>query len=183
MTKIVNGIDVDKLVEIINAVKQNPELASFKFRTNTEWIKGGHSRTKIQGFYGVGQEDTSRKEPFILYGDEPSILLGTNAGPNAVELILASLASCLSVGIVYNAAARGIEIKSLGFSIEGDIDLQGFLGLSEDVRPGYQKIRVNYKIESNAPREKLEELCEYVQRTSPVLDIIANSISVTVNMG
>lgn len=182
MTKVVNGIDVDKLVETVNAVKQNPDLACFKFRSNTEWIKGGHSRTKIQGFYGVGQEDISRKEPFVLDGDEPLILLGTNKGPNAVELILASLASCLNVGFIYNAAARGIDIKSLSFNIEGDIDLQGFLGLSEDVRPGYSKIRVNYKVDSDAPREKLEELCEYVQKTSPVLDIISNKVSVTVNM-
>lgn len=182
MNKTVNGIEINRLVETINAVKQNPELASFKFRTSTEWINGGHSRTKIQGFYGVGQEDISRKEPFILDGDEPSILLGTNKGPNAVELILASLASCLSVGIVYNAAARGIEIKYLGINIEGDIDLQGFLGLSEDVRPGYQDIRINCKIESDVPRDKLEELCEHVQKTSPVLDMIANKISVTVNM-
>jgi len=114
-----------------------------------------------------------------LDGDEPFVLLGTNKGPNAVELILASLASCLSVGIVYNAAARGIEIKSLGINIEGDIDLQGFLGLSESVRPGYQDIRINCKIESDTPKDKLKELCEHVQKTSPVLDIIANKVSVT----
>ena len=179
MKKTSNGIEINKLVETIDAVKKNPELAKFKFRTSTEWINGGHSRTKIQEFYGVGQEDTSRKEPFILDGDEPFVLLGTNKGPNAVELVLASLASCLSVGIVYNAAARGIEIKSLGINIEGDIDLQGFLGLSESVRPGYQNIRINCKIESDASIDKLEELCEYVQKTSPVLDIITNKVSVT----
>ena len=173
---IVNGVDVDKLISTIKAIKENPDIANFQFRANTEWINGGHSRTKIQSFYGAGAEDESRKQPFVIDGDEPPILLGNNVGPNAVETVLSALASCLAVGFVYNAAARGINIKSLTFSLEGYIDLHGFLGLSDEIRPGYKEIRVNYKVESDAPREKLEELCEYVQKTSPVLDIITNKV-------
>ena len=177
-----NGVDVDKLIATINVIKKDPSLANFRFRANTEWINGGQTRTEIQSFYGAGAEDRSRKQPFIVEGDEPPILLGGNKGPNAVEILLSSLASCLAVGFVYNAAARGIKIKSLTFSLEGDIDLHGFLGLSEEIRPGYNQIRVNYNVESDAPREKLEELCDYVQKTSPVLDIITNKVSVVVNM-
>jgi uncharacterized OsmC-like protein len=95
---------------------------------------------------------------------------------------LHALASCLAVGFVYNAAAQGVQVDGLEFDLEGDIDLHGFLGLSEQIRPGYQNIRVSYRVKSDAPREKLEELCEYVQKTSPVLDIIRNPIPVSVTL-
>lgn len=179
---LANGVNVDQLVATINAIKANPSLAQFKFRAQTEWVDGGHSRTTIQGFYGAGQEDASRARPFILEGDEPPVLLGNNAGPNAVEAVLHALASCLSVGFVYNAAAQGIRVESLTFRLEGAIDLHGFLGLSDQVRPGYQGIRLSYRVKSDAPREKIEALCEYVQRTSPVLDIIRNPVPVTISL-
>ena len=182
MSKTLNGVDVDQLVATVTAIKENPNIARFQFRANTEWVNGGHSRTKIQGFFGAGTEDTSRKKTFVVESDEPPVLLGSNVGPNAVEAILTSIGSCLAVGFVYNAAARGIKIKALKFTIEGDIDLRGFLGLSEEVRPGYQNISVNYKINSDAPRSKIEELCEYVQRTSPVLDMIRNGLPVSVTL-
>jgi len=182
MANMLNGVDVDKMVATIDAIKENPSLAQFQFRSETEWVNGAHSRTKIQGFYGAGAEDTSRKKPFVIEGDEPPVLLGTNAGANAVETVLAALASCMAVGFAYNAAARGIKISSLKFTLEGDVDLQGFLGISESVRPGYQNIRVNYRVKSDAPREKIEELCDYVQKTSPVLDIVHNGVPVTVTL-
>jgi len=179
MGTTLHGVNVDQLVGTVNAIKENPDLARFRFRAVTEWVDGGHSRTKIQGFYGAGIEDASRNSPFVLEGDEPPVLLGTNAGPNAVETVLSALASCLTVGIVYNAAARDIKVESLIFALEGDIDLQGFLGLSDRVRPGYQNIRLSCTVRSDAPREKLEELWEYVQRTSPVLDIVRNPVPVS----
>ncbi|MBI2265249.1 MAG: OsmC family protein [Armatimonadetes bacterium] len=179
---IQNGVNVDQMTATINAIKDNPDLARFKFRSTTEWVDGGHSRTKIQSFYGAGQEDTSRAQPFILEGDEPPVLLGENAGPNAVETVLCGLASCLSVGVAYNAAALGIELESLSFDLEGEIDLHGFLGLSDKVRPGYQNIRLNCRMKSDAPRERIEELWKLVQRTSPVLDIISNPVPVSLTL-
>jgi uncharacterized OsmC-like protein len=177
-----NGVNVEQLVGTINAIKANPDLALFKFRAKNEWVNGGNSRTSIQSFYGAGQEDSSRDKPFVLEGDEPPVLLGANAGPNAVEAVLHALASCLAVGFVYNAAAQGIKIESLEFDLEGDLDLHAFLGLSEEVRPGYEGIRLTYRVKSDAPREKIEALCEYVQKTSPVLDIIRNPVPVTVSL-
>lgn len=177
-----NGVNVDQLVGTIGAIQENPEIAKFQFRSNTKWVSGGHSRTTIQSFYGAGGEDTSRSEPFVLEGDEPPVLLGENAGPNAVEAVLHALASCLSVGYIYNAAALGIHIEDLEFELEGDIDLHGFLGLSETVRPGYENIKLTYHVTSDAPREKLEELCAYVQKTSPVLDIIRNPVPVSITL-
>lgn len=178
-TKSINGVNVDQLLNTIDAVKGNAEIAIFKFRSNTRWIKGGHCQTKIQDFYGALQEDTSRQQPFLIDGDEPAVLLGQNHGVNAVESVLHALASCLSVGMVYNASAMGIEIKSLSFGLEGELDLHAFLGLSNDLRPGYKNISVTVHAHTNAD-EKLEELLEYVKRTSPVLDIISNPVPVKV---
>ncbi len=176
----VNGVDVAKLLATVAAIKAQPGLADFKFRAETDWKDGGHSRTRIQSFYGAGSEDASRSKPFVLEGDEPPVLLGGNAGPNAVEIVLAGLASCLAVGFAYNAAAQGIRIEEMNLRLEGDIDLQGFLGLSDTVRPGYRNILVSCRIRSDAPREKLLALGEYVQKTSPVLDIIRNPVTVSV---
>src|SRR5712691_1897032 len=116
------------------------------------------------------------------WGDEPPVLLGSNHGANAVEVVLHALASCLAVGFVYNAAAQGIRVESLDFDIEGDLDLHGFLGLSDEVRPGYQGVKVIYRAKADAPREKVEALCAYVQRTSPVLDILRNPVPVSVTL-
>ncbi len=179
---MLNGVNVDQLIGTIEAIKANPGLARFQFRATNTWVNGGHSRTTIQSFYGAGQEDTSRAKPFVLEGDEPPVLLGGNAGPNAVEAALHALASCLAVGFIYNAAAQGIKVDELTFSLEGDLDLHGFLGLSDQVRPGYDSIRLTYRVKSDAPREKIEALCDYVQRTSPVLDIIRNPVPVTVTL-
>lgn len=177
---VINGVDVDRLVGTIDAVKQNAELAKCQFRAELEWISGAHTRTRIQGFYAAGQEDRSRTQPFFIEGDEPPVLLGQNGGPNAVEAVLQALASCLAVGFVYNATALGIHIESLTFRLEGDLDLHAFLGLGNGTRPGYENIKLTYRVKADAPRDKIIELCNYVQKTSPVLDIIRNPVPVTV---
>lgn len=180
--KNLNGVNVDQLVETINAINKQPDLAKFTFRATNQWIGGGHSRTKIHSFYGAGQEDTSRNQPFVVEGDEPPVLLGENKAPNAVETVLHALASCISVGFVYNAAAQGIKVEELEMNLEGDLDLHGFLGLSDKVRPGFENIQLNYQVKADASEKKIKELCEYVQKTSPVLDIIRNAVPVSIKM-
>lgn len=175
-----NGVNVDQLVQTVGAIQADPSLATFRFRAANSWLGGGHSRTTIQGFWGAGAEDVSRDEPCVLEGDEPPVLLGTNHAPNAVEAILHALASCLAVGVAYNAAAQGITVRSLEFDLEGELDLHGFLGLSDEVRPGYSNIGVTYRIDCDAPADKVDELCAHVQRTSPVLDILRNPVSVSI---
>lgn len=175
-----NGVDVAQLTETIGAIRNDPAIATFRFRAGTEWLGGGHSRTTIKNFYGAGAEDTSRATPFTLDGDEPAVLLGGDRAPNAVEAVLHALTSCLTVGFVYNAAARGIEVRSLDFDVEGELDLHGFLGLSETTRPGYQRIDVRYRVDADVTEEQVEQLCDHVQRTSPVLDIVTNPVQVTV---
>ena len=177
-----NGINIDQLVNTINAVKSDPDIAKFQFRAQTKWVSGGHCRTEIKNFYGAKAEDTSRTRSFVIEADEPPILLGKNQGANAVEAVLHALASCLCVGFVYNASARDISIESLSFSLEGSLDLHAFLGMSETIRPGYEGIKVKCRVKADAPKEKLAELCAYVQKTSPVFDMLCNPVPVSVEM-
>ena len=171
-----NGVNVTALFETIDAVKNDQELANFQFRATNRWIDCGHNRSTIQGFYGGGQEDTTRTEPFVLDADEPPVLLGEDAGANPVEFILHALAGCLTTTMVFHAAARGIEIEAVDSALEGDLDVRGFLGLSDEVRNGYQDIRVRMRVKSDASPNTLLELAKF----SPVYDVVSNSVPVKV---
>jgi uncharacterized OsmC-like protein len=177
---MMNGVNVDQLFGTINAIKETPGLAKFKFRARNEWVGGGHNRSTIKDFYGAGKEDTSRQSAFVLVNDEPSVLLGQDNGANPVEFVLHALAGCLTTSLIYHAAAQGIKIDEVESQFEGDIDLHGFLGLSDKVRNGYENIRVTFRIKADAPEEKLQELCQLAQRRSPVFDTISNPVSVSV---
>ncbi|MCK5202393.1 MAG: OsmC family protein [Desulfobacterales bacterium] len=179
--KGVNGVDVDKLFETINAVKDAPVIAKFKFRANNKWIKGGHNRTTIKNFYGI-QKDHIHEKPFELDADEPPLLLGEDNGPNPVEYALTALAACVTTSIVYHAAAKGIKLNSVESRLEGDIDLRGFLGLSEDVPRGYKEIRMYFKIDADVPDEKLQELVQLGPTYSPVFDTITRAVPVSVQL-
>lgn len=175
-----NGVDRDRLFGTIDAVGGNAELGRFQFRAENRWIGGGHNRTTIKGFYGAGQEDLSRAEPFVLDADEPDVLLGENHGANPVEYVLTALAGCLTTSLVYHAAARGIALESVESKLEGDLDLRGFLGMSDEVRNGYEGIRVTFKVQGDAPDDVLDELCQVAQQRSPVFDIVSHPVPVTV---
>jgi uncharacterized OsmC-like protein len=176
-TKI-NGVDVEGLGNTVKAVQEKPALAKFEFRAKNRWINGGHNETTIKSFYGAGQEDTTRTQPFVLEADEPPVLLGEDQGPNPVEYVLTALAACLTTSMVYHAAARGIRIEEARSELEGDLDTRGFLGLSDQVRKGYRQIRVKFTVKSDASAEQLRELCEY----SPVHDIISNPVPVSIQI-
>jgi uncharacterized OsmC-like protein len=180
-TTIVNGVDVERLAATIEHISTDPTLARFQFRARNQWIDGGHNRTTIKGFYGAGQEDTSRTEPFVLDADEPPILLGNNQGPNAGEYLLQALAACLTGTIVYHAAARGIALEGLECTIEGDADLQGFLGLDEAVRPGFQQIRVAFKATGDFDDDELAELAR-LTNYSPVRDTVNKPVPVAIEV-
>ena len=180
-TPMTNSVDVARLMDTVDAITANRDLARFQFRGQSRWEGGARTTTTFESFYGAGSEHQHARK-HTLVGDEPDVLLGKDTGPNAVETVLAALASCLAVGYAYNAAAQGIEIEELTFEVEGDLDLCAFLGLENRTRPGYEAIRVRYAVKSPASREQLVALCDYVQRTSPVLDIIANRVPVSVDL-
>ena len=124
-----NGVDVPTLFATLDAVKGQPEIAHFQFRATNEWISGTHNRSTIQGFYGAGQEDTTRTSPFTYDADHPAVLVGTNNGPTPVEFLLHAIAACLTSGLANIAAARGVTLHRVRSTVEGDIDLLGILGL------------------------------------------------------
>ncbi|MDX9786290.1 MAG: OsmC family protein [Desulfobacterales bacterium] len=177
----VNGVAVDELFNTIEAVKKSPVIATFKFRADNMWIKGGHNRTTLKNFHGV-QQDHEHQAPFVLDADEPPLLLGRDLGPNPVEYALTALAACVTTSIVYHAAARGIVIRSMESRLEGDIDLQGFLGLRDDVPRGYKEIRMFVNIDADAPPEKLEEIVQLGPSYSPVFDTITRAVPVKVQL-
>lgn len=177
-----NGIDVDQLVATIGAIKEQPSIGSFTFKATTAWKDGTLNHAEIGDFIHNGQR-VERPRPFELTGDEPPVLLGSNAGPNAVELLLAALGFCYGVGFVANAAARGIEISELRYEVTGDIDVQNFLGMTKETRPGFSAIRARAWVRSpNATAAQLDELCQYVQDTSPVRDVLANGVPVSTSL-
>jgi uncharacterized OsmC-like protein len=176
-----NGVNVNQLVETVQAVQQNPDLARFEFRAHNRWEGGGRSLTTVTTFFGAGSEQR-HTQPHTLVGDEPAVLLGGDSGANAVEAVLASLASCLAVGYAYNAAAQGIDLEALEFELTGYLDLHAFLGLGGEARPGFQNIQVRCRTTSSVARERLIELCDYVQRTSPVVDILRNPVPVAIEL-
>ncbi len=176
----VNGISIENLNKIINNIEKNPDLANFSFKAKNKWVDGTNNQARIMEFYVAGEDGNSRKEPLLFEEDEPPILLGNNKGANPVEYILIGLSGCLTTTLVAQAAAKGIKLKSVESQLEGDLDIRGFFGMTEEVRKGYKSIKVNFKIESDEPDEKIQELVELAQKYSPVFDIVTNKVPVNV---
>lgn len=171
-----NGVDVDKLGNLVEAVKNDPKLAALKFTVHSEW-KGGLKAQHSGGQYTVGVKTSRHKQAPTIMTDEPPEVLGTDAGVSPAEMTLAALASCLMVGYAANAAAMGIDLQSVTLDITGDGDLQGFMNLGT-MRPGLTKISVQANVKANAPRARLQELHDYVNQHSPIWDTIANPVRI-----
>jgi uncharacterized OsmC-like protein len=174
-----NGVDTPTLLATINAVGAQPVLAQFRFRAMNRWQQGTHSRTRIQSFYGAGAEQMHERE-FTYDADHPMVLVGRDQAPTPVEFLLHALAACITAGIGNIAAARGVTLYEVESTIEGDIDLQGILGLSDRVRNGYRGIRAAFTIKGDAPAEKLAQIVEQSRRRSAVYDVLANGVPVEI---
>ncbi len=181
LQKEINGFKSQDIMDTVGAIQSNPDIAKFKFRARNKWISGGHNRSSIQGFYGGCVEDTTRTNPFVFDNSEPPILLGNNEGANAVEFILHGLAGCMTTTMMLHAAANGISVDHVESSLEGDLDVQGFLGLDKTVRNGYQNINVTFKIEGDLTEEEREQLIAFT-RQSPVFDIVTNKVPVNISV-
>ncbi len=180
--KVRNGVDTEVMFGTLDAIKAQPQLAKFQFRATNRWIGGAHNRTTIRDFYAACQEDTSRTKAFEIDAGEPAILLGTDTGPNPAEFLLHALAACLTTSLVYVAAARGVRLTRVESTLEGDMDVQGALGLNDDYRNGFERIRVWFHVEGDAPPEKLREVVARAQKRSAVFDIVTNGAPVSVDV-
>ena len=179
MSKVINGVNVTDLMQTMDAVKADPTVAKFRFRLNNEWLEGGHNRSTLNEFYGAGQQQ-QRAKSFLIHADEPVVLLGRDQAPNPAEYLLTALAACVTSALVYHAAARGIKIEEVESQVEGDVDVRGFLGLDENVRKGFQNIRMTLAIHADVTDEQLEELASLGTGFSPIFDSVTNGVPVTV---
>ena len=170
---ILNGVNVTKLGQTVEAVKQQPELGQFKFRAKNQWDIGAHNVATVDSFYGTCQE-LNHKQPFKLHADEPAVLLGKDQGVNPVELLLAGLSGCMTTTLAYHASGHGLKIDDISSEFEGDIDLQGLLGTDPNVRPGYREIRVKFKVKGDIDEQTIRELLS----RSPALDSLSNPVKI-----
>ncbi|MDE3199543.1 MAG: OsmC family protein [Acidobacteriota bacterium] len=175
----VNGINVAGLVQTVEAVKDNPAIAKFRFDLQNEWIEGAHNRSVVNKFYGALQ-NIERPQSFILHADEPPVLLGTDKGPNPGEYLLHALAACITSALIFHASAKGIVIHEVESTVEGDADLRGFLGLDENVRKGFQNIRVNFEVNADVSDEEFDELANLGPSFSPVFDTLSKGVPIAV---
>jgi len=176
-----NGVDTESLFATREAVKQAPAAAAFTLRATNRWISGAHSRSTIDGFFGVGEEQR-RPQAFVLDADHPAHLHGTDNGPMPVELVLHALASCIVAGVASVAAAKGIALTKVEAKVEGDIDLQGVLGLDDDVRNGFGDIRIAVDVEGDASPEELRRVVERSRARSAVYDVLTGRTPVSIEV-
>jgi uncharacterized OsmC-like protein len=174
-----NGVDTARMFATLDLIKEQPELAKFRFRATNRWIAGAHNRSTIKGFYAAGGEDTTRGAAFELDAGEPAILLGTDTGPNPAEYLLHALAACLTTSIVYVAAARKVDLTAVESTLTGHMDVRGALGVDEGPRNGFDRIEVSFRVAGGAPEEKLREVVERARQRSAVYDMVTNGVPVS----
>ena len=176
-----NGVDTPTLFATVDAVRAQPELGKFQFRATNRWQQGTHSRTRIESFSGAGEE-RAHVQAFTYDADHPQVLVGRDQGALPVEFLLVGLASCLTAGIGNIAAARGITLYEVESAVEGDIDVLGVLGLSDEVRNGYERIRIRFKIKGDATEEQLRQLVEQSRKRSAAYDVLTNGTRVDISV-
>ncbi|HET9235340.1 MAG TPA: OsmC family protein [Candidatus Eisenbacteria bacterium] len=176
-----NGVNVEALLAARQALTEAPAAAQFKWRATCDWVKGTHSRTSVEGFFGLGEEQKHRTK-FTFDADHPEVFASEDHGATPVEIVLAGLASCLTAGIAAVAQNRQIQLRSVKGTLEGNMDLQGILGIDSDVRNGFDGIKVTYVIDADATPEELRALVAQSQKRSAVYDIITNPTNVTVDV-
>lgn len=176
-----NGVDTESFFATLDAVRAQPEMARFQFRTTTRWICGTHNRTTVEDFYGAGGEHTHVRE-FAVDADHPAALAGEDHGPTPAEHLLQALGACLVSGLANIAAARGIELGEVTARVEGDLDLNGIFGFDDTVRNGFEFVRVTFHVQGAAEAEALVRLVDQARRRSAVYDVLTNGVPVTISV-
>jgi uncharacterized OsmC-like protein len=181
LAKANNGVNVTALLSARKSLEQAPEAAQFKWRASCQWLNGTHSRSVIGNFFGLGAEQ-SRKESFTVEADHPQVFAAEDNAPTPVEIVLSGLASCLTAGVAAVAQRRGIQLHSVKATLEADMDIQGILGIDDDVRNGFAAIRVHFDIRADASEDDIKALVAQSQKRSAVFDVITNSTNVFVTV-
>ena len=176
-----NGVNVEAILGARDALTETPVSAQFKWRATSEWINGTHSRATVDGFFGLGEEQKHR-QAFQFDADHPEIFAAEDNGATPVEFILVGLAGCLSAGIASVAQNRNIQLRSVKATLEAGMDLQGILGIDENVRNGFDGIKVHYEIDADATQDEIAALVAQSQKRSAVFDIMSNPTDVHVEV-
>lgn len=174
-----NGVRTDGVFATIAVVREQPELGKFRFRATNRWVRGTHSKSRPERFSGAGAEHAHR-HAVEVDADHPAVVVGEDEGPTPVELLLYALASCLTAGIANIAAARGVTLHRVESAVEGDIDLRGIFGITDEVRNGYEAMRIAFRIEGDAPPETLRAIVEQSRRRSAVFDVLTHGTAIDI---
>lgn len=180
-TAVDNGVNVEALLGAREALTETPAAAAFKWRATCKWVKGTHSRSTVQGFFGLG-EDQSHRSEFSFEADHPEIFASEDNGATPVEMVLVGLASCLTAGVAAVAQRREIQLHSVSATLEAGMDIQGILGIDSDVRNGFDGIKVHFNIDADASAEDIKAVVAQSQKRSAVFDIVTNPTNVTVEV-
>ena len=180
-TQVANGVNVEALLEAREVLRGAPEAAQFTWRASSKWQNGVHSTTTIQNFFGLGEEQSHKKES-VFDADHPEIFAAEDNGITPIEYLLVGLASCLTAGVASVAQNRGIQLRSVEATVEGQHDIRGILGVDSDVRNGFNDIKVTFHIDADASREDIEALVAQSQKRSAVFDALTNPTDVTVEV-
>jgi uncharacterized OsmC-like protein len=176
-----NGVNVEALLSAREALSEAPEAAQFTWRANCEWVEGVHSRSTVEGFFGLGEEQ-HHTGPFAIEADHPTQFAASDKAATPAEIALSALASCLTAGVASVAQNRGIQLHSVKATVEGDMDIFGILGIDPDIRNGFSAIRVKFDIEADATKEDIEAVVAQSQKRSAVFDVITNPTNVKVSV-
>jgi uncharacterized OsmC-like protein len=181
MTTIDNGVNVQALLDARAVLADAPEAARFKWRASSRWESGVHSTTRIQNFFGLGEEHSHKTEA-VFDADHPEVFAAEDNGITPVEYLLVGLASCLTAGVASVAQNRGIQLRSVESTVEGSHDIRGILGVDSDVRNGFNDIQVTFTIDADASQQEIEALVAQSQKRSAVFDALTNPTEVTVTV-
>ena len=176
-----NGVNVQALLDAREALSQAPEAAQFTWRAKCEWVKGTHSRSTVEGFFGLGEEQKHRNK-YSFEADHPEVFASEDNAATPVEMVLAGLASCLTAGVAAVAQRREIQLRSVTATLEGGMDIQGILGIDSDVRNGFDGIKVTFDIDADATKDEIKAIVAQSQKRSAVFDVVTNPTNVTVEV-
>ena len=180
-TQVDNGVNVAALLDARKALTETPEAAKFQWRAICKWQNGTHSHSTVEGFFGLGEEQT-HKTTFSFDNDHPEIFASEDLGATPVELVLVGLASCLTAGVAAVAQNREVQLRSVTATLEAGMDIQGILGIDKDVRTGFDGIKVTFDIDADASPEDIKAIVAQSQKRSAVYDVVTNPTNVTVNV-
>lgn len=173
----VNGVPCDKMFGAIAKVRENGELAQFRFSAKNEWIEGTASRSSIHEWHGMGG-DHVHVEEFTYTADHPT--LGHGHGPTPQEYVLHALTACITAGVVTGAAARNIQLNSVTSEVSADIDVRGVLGVDPDIRKGFSNVSITFHVDADCDDEQKDALVAAGAKYSAVFDMLANPTEIDI---